>query len=55
MDELILLCEDFGPIYQVRLFMEQDSDGNQGYARVKFTTPESAEKAVNKVTFFKRF
>lgn len=57
-DELILLFEKSGKIYDLRLMMDPMSGTNRGYAFVTYTTKEEAEQAhkdvnnLNVVIFF---
>lgn len=44
-DELILLFEKSGKIYDLRLMMDPMTGTNRGYAFVTYTTKEEAEQA----------
>ena len=51
-DELILLFEKSGKIYDLRLMMDPMTGTNRGYAFITYTTKEEAEQAHKDVSVF---
>lgn len=47
-DELVPLFEKIGPVYEMRLMMD-DGTSNRGYAFVMYTCPDHAKKAVEEL------
>lgn len=51
-DELILLFEKSGKIWDLRLMMDPMTSTNRGYAFITYTTREEAQQAVRDVSLF---
>lgn len=52
-DELILLFEKSGKIWDLRLMMDPMTGTNRGYAFITYTTKDEAHQATKDVSFLK--
>lgn len=51
-DELILLFEKFGKIWDLRLMMDPMSGTNRGYAFITYTNKQDAQQATKEVSYW---